>query len=73
MAGVGFAVRGFSAGKIMSADGILEEIIASEPRVLNPQVVVQPIDDGQAVKVRVIANLTFDPNAILELEQEISI
>ena len=55
------------------ADGILEEIIASEPRVLNPQVVVQPIDDGQAVKVRVIANLTFDPNAILELEQEISI
>ena len=55
------------------ANEIAEEIINSEPRVFNPQVTVQPIDDGQVIKVKVVANVTFSPNTILELEQEISI
>lgn len=55
------------------ADDIREEIIRSESRVLDPQVWVQPMDDDQIVKVRVVANVTFDPNAILELEQEIAV
>ena len=55
------------------ASSITDAILASEPRVLDPRVTAQPIDDGQAIKVRVVANLTFDPNAILELEQDISI
>ena len=55
------------------ADGIREEIIRSEPRVFDPQVSVQSVEDGQVVKVRVVANVTFDPNAILELEQDIAV
>jgi len=55
------------------ADDIQDEIVRSEPRVFNVQVTVQPIDDGQMIKVKVLANLTFDPNAILELAQDISI
>lgn len=55
------------------ADGIREEIENSEPRVFGPEVTVQAVDDGKTVKVRVLANLTFDPQAILELEQEILI
>jgi len=55
------------------ADGIREEIIRSEPRVFDPQVTVQPVDDGQIIKIKVVANVTFDPDAILELEQDISL
>jgi len=56
--------------ELLAAD-IRDEILRSEPRVLNPRVSAQPVGDGQIVKVFVIANLTFNPDAVLELEQEI--
>lgn len=60
-----------SASYDLLADSIREEILNSEPRVFDPRVTAQPVDDGQIVKVKVVANLTFDPNTILELEQDI--
>ena len=55
------------------ADDIQEAIDESEPRVFNTSVTVQPIDDGQVVHVTVVASLTFDPDAIIKLEQDISL
>ena len=54
------------------ADDIEEKLRLSEPRIFNTQVFVQPAGD-HVVNIRIVANLTFDPNAVLELDQEVQV
>ncbi len=55
------------------ADGITEAILAQEPRILNPAVTVEPNHDGSLVNVHVIGRLSFDPNVVIEVTQDVTV